>query len=116
MTGPEAARIIGARAELAHVPIILMSGSEPAHTADAVGRVEFLPNPYSRMAIVAIVTHWAQRSKPRTSYNDGGDSKVCFSKSALSVGVHEPRFERSPVRVTREAAPRGAARPASDTR
>lgn len=76
MTGQEAARIIGARAGLKHIPIILMSGSEPAHTADAVGCVEFLPKPYSPMAMVAVVTHWATRSKPRNSCHDGDESEV----------------------------------------
>jgi CheY-like chemotaxis protein len=63
LTGPQAARIIGSRAELAHIPIILMSGSEPPQVAHAAGCVEFLPKPYSPMAMVAVVAHWAQHGK-----------------------------------------------------
>lgn len=72
MSGVEVAQAIHARADLRHVPMILISGSgSPKLREQALdaGCVNYLPKPYSPMAMVAEVMHWL-RADQTTPHSD----------------------------------------------
>ena len=63
LSGIAAAKLIRQRQELVHIPILLMSGSPlPGirDTAYRIGCVDYLAKPYSPLALVAVVQHWAK--------------------------------------------------------
>ena len=63
LSGIAAAKLIRQRSELVHIPILLMSGSPlPGirDTAYRIGCVDYLAKPYSPLALVAVVEHWAK--------------------------------------------------------